>query len=83
MREVYYTNRFRKDFKLAIKRGLDMTLIQTVMKDLENEIVLEQKYQEHPLSNQYIGCRECHIQPDWLLIYQLDGNCITFVRTGS
>lgn len=83
MREVYYTNRFRKDFKLAIKRGLDMTLIQTVMKDLENEIVLEQKYQEHPLSGQYIGCRECHIQPDWLLIYQLDGNCITFVRTGS
>ena len=60
-----------------------MTLIQTVMKDLENEIVLEQKYQEHPLSGQYIGCRECHIQPDWLLIYQLDGNCITFVRTGS
>lgn len=83
IREVFYTNKFRKDFKLAIKRGRNMSLIQKVMKDLENSIPLDSQYKEHPLSGDYIGNLECHIQPDWLLVYALDEKSVTFVRTGS
>lgn len=83
IREVFYTGKFRKDFKLAIKRGLDMSLIQKVMKDLENGITLDPKYKEHPLSGDYTGNLECHIQPDWLIVYALEETSVTFVRTGS
>lgn len=83
IREVFYTGKFRKDFKLAIKRGLDMELIRKVMKDLENGISLDPKYKEHPLSGDYAGNLECHIQPDWLMVYMLDETSVTFVRTGS
>lgn len=83
MRNVFYTSKFRKDFKTAIKRQLDMSLIKAVMRDLENGIPLEPKYQEHPLTGNYIGHLECHIQSDWLLIYQVEGNDLTFVRTGT
>lgn len=83
IRKVFYTNKFRKDFKAAIKRGLNMKLIKKVMKDLENGVLLEPKYKEHPLSGDYIGNMECHIQPDWLLIYALTEDSVTFVRTGT
>jgi mRNA interferase YafQ len=83
MREIYYGSRFRKDFRLAIKRGLDMSLIREVMENLENEIPLDQKYMNHALVGDYAGSFECHIQPDWLLIYQLAETSIVFVRTGS
>lgn len=83
MRQVFYTSKFRKDFKLVIKRGCKLSLIKKVMKDLENEIPLDRSYKEHPLSGNYIGTIECHIQPDWLIIYRLDGDSVTFIRTGS
>lgn len=83
MREVFYTGKFRKDFKLAIKRGWNMSLIRSVMKEIENEIPLAPKYKEHPLYGDYIGNMECHIQPDWLLIYSFGEGSVTFVRTGS
>ncbi len=83
MRNVFYTSKFRKDFKAVIKRNLDISLIKTVMRDLENGIPLDPKYKEHPLTGNYAGHLECHIQPDWLLIYLLEGNDLTFVRTGT
>lgn len=83
IRQVFYTGKFRKDFKLAIKRGLNMSLIRAVMKDLENGVQLDLKYREHPLNGDYAGMLECHIQPDWLLVYMLDESSVTFVRTGS
>lgn len=83
IRQVFYTGKFRKDFKLVMKRGLDMSLIRTVMKDLENGMQLDPKHKEHPLSGDYAGMLECHIQPDWLLVYMLDEASVTFVRTGS
>lgn len=55
MRAVFYTGKFRKDFKLAMKRGLNMPLIQCVMKDIENEIPLGLKYKEHLLAGNYGG----------------------------
>ena len=83
MRNVFYTSKFRKDFKTAIRRNLDISLIKAVMRDLENEFPLDSKYKEHPLTGTYIGHLECHIQPDWLLIYLIEVNDLTFVRTGT
>ena len=83
MRNVFYTSKFSKDFKTAIRRNLDISLIKAVMRDLENEFPLDPKYKEHPLTGKYIGHLECHIQPDWLLIYLIEGNDLTFVRTGT
>lgn len=83
MRNVFYSGKFRKDFKLAIKRGFNMSLIKNVMKDLENGTPLDPKYKEHPLSGDYIGNMECHIQPDWLLVYALEETRVTFIRTGT
>lgn len=82
-REVFYTGKFRKDFKLAIKRGLNMTLIQSVMKTIESGVALDPQYKEHPLTGDYTGNMECHIQPDWLIVYALDETSVTFVRTGT
>ena len=83
MRNVFYTGEFRRDFKLAIKRGLDMSQIQKVMKDIEEEIPLDPKYKEHSLSGNYYGNMECHIQPDWLLVYELSDERVIFVRTSK
>lgn len=78
-----FTSQFKKDYKLAIKRGLDIALIDAVIRDLIDEVPLQEKYRSHPLSGDYKGCRECHIKPDWLLIYQVDNGVIVFERTGS
>lgn len=67
------------------KRRLDMRKIFAIMVDLQNEIPLDPKYKEHPLQGDYKGFLECHIEPDWLLIYYIDELLkeIYFVRTGS
>lgn len=79
------TGKFRKDYKLAKKRGLPMEELETVLQTLLEERPLEEKHRDHALSGNYIGFRECHIRPDWLLIYTIDnGNLIlTAARTGS
>ncbi len=83
MRNTYYGNHFRRDFKLAVKRGLNMKLLYRVMKCLENDTPLDEKYQNYALTGNYAGHFECHIQPDWLLIYRLAENAVIFVRTGT
>ena len=79
------TGKFRKDYKLAKKRGLPMEELEIVLQTLLEERPLEEKRRDHALSGNYIGFRECHIRPDWLLIYTIDhGNLIlTAARTGS
>ena len=79
------TGKFRKDYKLAKKRGLPMEELEIVLQTLLEERPLEEKHRDHALSGNYIGFRECHIRPDWLLIYTIDhGNLIlTAARTGS
>jgi mRNA interferase YafQ len=59
-----YTARFKRDYKLAKKRGLDIRLLDCIIEELANQRQLEQKYQDHPLSGDCTGFRECHIQPD-------------------
>jgi len=79
------TAKFRKDYKLAKKRGLDMRLLETVIDTLLAEKQLDGKYRDHALTGNYEGFRECHIQPDWLFIYKTDGKRLVLVaaRTGS
>jgi mRNA interferase YafQ len=66
------TGQFRRDEKLARKRGLDISLLKSLIQTLLEEKPLEPKYKDHPLVGNYTGFRECHISPDWLLIYTVD-----------
>lgn len=85
MYRVRPTGRFQKDLKLIKKRGYDISLITDVIKILAKGETLPEKYRDHTLSGEYSGCRECHIQPDWLLIYEIDGDALILylTRTGS
>ena len=79
------TTSFRKDYKRMKKQGRDMSLLQKVIEKLLAENVLDKKYRDHALTGKYVGFRECHIQPDWLLIYKISGDALilTLTRTGS
>lgn len=79
------TSKFRKDYKLAKKRGLDLQLLEQVIDWLLQEKVLDPKYKDHPLTGNYVSFRECHIQSDWLLIYTVNKNelVLTAARTGT
>ncbi|MCL2164095.1 MAG: type II toxin-antitoxin system YafQ family toxin [Oscillospiraceae bacterium] len=85
MRLPVYSTRFKKDYKLCQKRGYVMPMLLAVMGDLESEVQLSPALGEHPLQGNYFGCLECHIEPDWLLIYQIDNEDkeVYFVRTGT
>ena len=78
-----YQNSFKSSIKLDSKRGRNLDLLDNVIEKLERRIPLEPKHRDHALVGKYRGYRECHIQPDWLLIYYIEGETIVFVRTGS
>ena len=83
--EVKPSNQFRKDLKLIAKRGYKIELLTNVIKKLANGEKLAPKYKDHQLSGNFGFYRECHIQPDWLLIYEIDGNelILYLTRTGT
>ena len=85
--EIRFTNQFKKDIKLAKKQGKSIEKLFEVVDILANGEALAPKYRDHDLSGDYAGCRECHIEPDWLLIYskEEDGSIkiLTLIRTGS
>ena len=83
MRTPVYTKRFEKDLKLMIKRGNDVDNIKAVIRKLIEEVPLERKHRDHLLIGNFKDRRECHIEPDWLLIYRLEENSIIFERTGT
>lgn len=85
MLELVMTTQFRKDLKRINKRGKDLSLLKNVLQMLREEQVLEEKYRDHALTGNYIGFRECHIQPDWLLVYAVNEEelILTASRTGS
>ena len=74
MLNIVMSNHFKRDLKLARKRGLDISLLDEVVMQLASEIPLAAKYRDHDLKGNYAGFRECHILSDWLLIYRIDGN---------
>ena len=69
--EIQRTTQFKKDYKLAVKRGYDTSLLIETISLLADGKKLPAVYQDHPLSGNYSGYRECHIQPNWLLIYKI------------
>lgn len=82
---VKATSQFKKDYKLAIKRGMKTELLENVVKLLAQGKELPEKYKDHALVGNWIGHRECHILADWLLIYRIESNVLvlTLSRTGS
>ena len=83
--ELILTGKFKKSLKLAKKRGVDLKLLDKVITMMQNDIPLEEKYRDHELKGKYQGVRECHIQPDWLLIYLKENDVLTLtlVDTGT
>lgn len=83
--EIKPSNQFKKDVKLAHKRGYDLKLLTAVIEKLANGEVLDPKYRDHQLSGNFGFYRECHIQPNWLLIYEIeDSSLILYLsRTGT
>lgn len=79
------TSRFQKDLKRIAKRGYNTELLTAVIKKLANGEPLAQKHRDHALTGDYAGCRECHITPDWLLIYEISDDILLLylTRTGT
>lgn len=85
MLDIVPSNRFRKDLRLAIRRGYKIELLEEVVNQLAAGKTLDEKHKDHLLTGDYGGFRECHITPDWLLVYQVRENeLILFLsRTGT
>ncbi len=81
---VKFTTQFRKDYKLAIKRGLKIELLEKVVALLATGTPLPERNKDHALSGDWVGHRDCHILPDWLLIYRIEDDVLvlTLARTG-
>lgn len=79
------TGRFKKDYKLAITRGYNIELLDDLIMLLANGESLPEKYKDHALTGNWVGHRDCHITPDWVLIYRYDNGVLvlTLARTGS
>ena len=83
MRNSINGGQFKRDVKLNQRRGKDMTKLRDLMLLLIEETPLPPEYKDHPLKGNWRHHRDSHIEPDWLLIYKIDGNDLYFVRTGT
>lgn len=85
MLDVISSNQFKRDLKLAKKRGLDISLLKEVVDILAREEKLDEKYKDHSLKGEYKDFRECHIEPDWLLVYRIEIDVLELFlfRTGT
>ncbi len=83
MRRPVRTHRFKKDVALARRRGKDLRKLRWILERLIAEEPLPDRQRDHPLLGEYVGRREYHVEPDWLLIYKLEGEDIIFERTGT
>jgi len=83
MRQARTTGQFDRDYSHIIKRGKKIEKLDDVMMLLINDRPLPQRNRDHALKGDLKGFRDCHIEPDWLLIYKVDGDVITFERTGT
>ncbi len=83
--EVKFTSQFKRDLKLATKQNKDLTKLFSVINDLSDGKALDARYCDHELSGNYRGVRECHIEPDWLLVYEIHDEVLVLMlyRLGS
>ena len=83
MLNVRFSSAFKKDFKTCVKRGYKMPLLQDVIDTLRIPAALPEKNKDHQLTGNFSGCRECHIEPDGLLIYKQSDDELQLFRTGT
>ncbi len=83
MRRIHRTSQFKKDIKRIVKRRKKFGKLKEVIAKLVADVPLDAKYRDHNLVGQYKGTRECHIESDWLLIYETTENELVLVRTGT
>lgn len=83
--EVKFTNQFKRDLKLAKKQGKDINKLFEVISTIAEGKNLDSKYRDHNLNGDYAGCRECHVEPDWLLVYEVMDNVLVLMiyRVGT
>lgn len=81
--KLIYTSQFKKDFKRVLRQRKDLTKLEYVIETLLSNKKLESKFKDHQLSGKWKNHRDCHIEPDWLLIYQLTIDSLILERTGS
>ena len=85
MYEVKFTAAFKKSYRQMKKRGYDISLLDEVIDQLRQGKKLDEKYRDHGLTGNWSGFRECHVKPDWLLVYLIENDILTLtlVDTGS
>lgn len=84
-RDIVWTTQFKKDYKLALKRHLDIELLDNIIRILSRGETLPERNKDHALTGDWVGHRECHILTDWLLVYRIDDDVLvlTLARTGT
>ncbi len=83
MKAIFQTSQFKKDFKRTKKRGKDLNKLKEVVSAIANSEALQERHRDHALSGNWSGSRDCHIEPDWILIYRVDGEFLFLERTGG
>ena len=85
MDTIKFTTAYKKSYKLMKKRGLDISLLDDVVDKLRQGKQLDEKHHDHELSGKFAGFRECHVKPDWLLVYLIENDILTLtlVDTGT
>lgn len=83
MKKIFRTSRFKKDVKKMNKRGKSFDVFKLVIQQLAQGEPLDAKFMDHKLTGNYVGTRECHIEPDWLLIYEEHDDELILIRTGT
>jgi mRNA interferase YafQ len=83
MKKIFRTNRFKKDVKKMKKQGKSFEVFKQLIQKLANDEQLEERFRDHKLKGNYVGTRECHVEPDWLLIYEENESELVLIRTGT
>jgi len=83
MKQLAQTRQFVKDIKRMVKRGKDLERLQTIVRQLAQGEILDSRHRDHALSGEWVGVRDCHIEPDWLLLYSSGDDWLRLERTGN
>jgi len=83
VKAIFQTRQFKRDFKRIKKRGKDLGKLKEVVSAIAKSEAMEERHRDHALSGKWSGSRDCHIEPDWILIYRVDGESLFLERTGS
>ncbi len=83
IKKLRRTSKFKHDAKLAQRRGKNLDKLRSVIEKLRADATLDERFRDHALAGGYRGSRECHIEPDWLLIYESTDDALLLIRTGT